>query len=205
MVRPKVKVCGITNLEDALAALFYKADALGFVFFKKSPRYINPAKAANISRILPKKILRAGVFVNARETQVKRIARLCGLNILQFHGEESPGFCLKFKGYKVVKAFRVGKNADLRSIAEYKTYAYLFDTFVGGRAGGTGEKFDWNLFNKLDKIKRPVFLSGGLNSRNVRYALRIIHPDWVDLSSGVESSPGKKDHKKIRNFIAKLK
>ena len=205
MVRPKVKVCGITNLEDALAALFYKADALGFVFFKKSPRYINPAKAANISRILPKKILRVGVFVDADEARVKRIARRCGLNILQFHGEESPEFCLRFKGYKVVKAFRVGKSIDLRGIAEYKTYAYLFDTFDGGRAGGTGKKFDWNLLKKLAKIKRPVFLSGGLNSRNVRYALRIIHPDWVDLSSGVESSLGKKDHKKIRNFITKIK
>ncbi len=205
MVRPKVKICGITNLEDALAALFYKADALGFVFFKKSPRYITLAKAANISRILPKKILRVGVFVNANEAQVKKIARRCGLNILQFHGKESPEFCLRFKGYKVVKAFRVGENIDLRTIAEYKTYAYLFDAFVKGRAGGTGKRFDWNLLKKLDKIKRPVFLSGGLNSGNIRRALQLARTDWVDLSSGVESSLGKKDHKKIKNFIAKIK
>ena len=205
MVRPKVKICGITNLEDALAALLYKADALGFVFFNKSPRYITLAKAANISRILPKKILRVGVFVNAKEAQVKKIARLCGLNILQFHGEESPEFCLRFKGYKVVKAFRVKENIDLGAIAEYKTYAYLFDAFVKGRAGGTGKRFDWNLLKKLDKIKRPVFLSGGLNSGNIRRVLQLARPDWVDLSSGVESSLGKKDHKKIKNFIAKIK
>ncbi|MDD5027852.1 MAG: phosphoribosylanthranilate isomerase [Candidatus Omnitrophica bacterium] len=201
----KVKICGITNLEDALAALFNGADAIGFVFYKNSPRCLEPLKARNISRILPKNILRAGVFVNAPENKVKKIAKLCNLDILQFHGNESCGYCGKFKGYKVVKAFRVGKEIDLAGIKKYKVYGYLFDTFSKNQAGGTGKKFNWNLLKNIDKISGQVFLSGGLNSRNVKSALKKLHPDWVDVSSSVESRPGKKDHKKVRRFIEALK
>lgn len=201
----KVKICGITNLEDALAALFSGADALGFVFYKKSPRYITPEKAANIARILPKKILRVGVFVDSKEKDIKRIFRLCGLDMLQFHGEESPEFCSKFKGCKVIKAFRVKKDSDFKKIKRYKIFGYLFDAFVKDKPGGTSRKFDWNLLKKADKIKRPVFLSGGLNCGNVRRALKKVNPDWVDLSSSIEASPGKKDHKKIFDFIRKVK
>ena len=201
----KVKICGITNLEDALAAFFNGADAIGFVFYNKSPRYIDPIKARNISRILPKEILRVGVFVNEKENKIKKIAKACALDMMQFHGIESPKFCSKFKGYKIIKAFRVGKKLELRQLEEYKTFAYLFDTFVASKIGGTGKKFDWNLLNKAGKIKRPVFLSGGLDNRNVRYALKRIKPDWVDASSSVEAKPGKKDHKKIRNFILEAK
>jgi len=201
----RVKVCGITNLEDALAAFFNGADAIGFVFYKKSPRYITYAEAGNISRILPKKILRVGVFVDAKEDEIKKAARLCGLDMLQFHGEETPGFCSRFKGYKVIKAFRVREGFDLRRLRGYKTFAYLFDAFSKDKAGGTGRKFDWNLLKKADKIKRPVFLSGGLNRRNIKYALKALDPEWVDVSSGVESRPGKKDHKKIEEFIGEIK
>ena len=197
----KVKVCGVTNLEDALACLFSGAGAIGFVFYDKSPRYISPLDAKNISKILPKKIKRVGVFVDEDASKIKRIAKLCNLDMLQFHGSESPEFCSKFKGYKIIKAFRVGKKLELGQLGEYKTFAYLFDTFSKSKAGGTGKKFDWNLLHKTDKIKHQVFLSGGLNNRNLKYALRWINPDWVDVSSAVEAEPGKKDHKKIREFV----
>lgn len=188
-----------------MAALFSGADAIGFVFYKRSPRYINPAKAGNISRILPKKLLKAGVFVNAKEKDIKKIYRLCDLDMLQFHGEESPEFCARFKKYKVIKAFKIKKGVDSGKFKEYKTFAYLFDAFCKDKPGGTGRKFNWNLLKKADKIKRPVFLSGGLNSRNVRSALKAIRPDWVDASSGVEASPGKKDHRKVSEFIKRVK
>ena len=197
----KIKICGITNLEDALAALFSGADAIGFVFYKKSPRYIDPKKARNISRILPRKIMRVGVFVDEKESKIKSISKICGLDMLQFHGNESPEFCSRFKGIKIIKAFRVKNRLELKELKKYKTFAYLFDTFSESQAGGTGKKFNWNLLPEKSKIKRSVFLSGGLNIRNVKSALKQVNPDWIDLSSSVESRPGKKNHKKIRSFI----
>ncbi len=197
----KVKICGITNLEDALVSLFNKADALGFVFYKKSPRYISPLKANNISAILPKNIYRVGVFVDEDINKVKKIARLCNLDMLQFHGNETVEYCRKFKGYKIIKAFPIKERLDLTKLLAYKGCAYLFDTYSKTQAGGTGKKFNWNLLRNLDKIKAPVFLSGGLTSRNVRQAIQLLKPDWVDASSALESRPGKKDHKKIKRFI----
>ena len=197
----KVKICGITNLEDALASLFSGADALGFVFYKKSPRYISPLKARNILRILPKKIFRVGVFVDEDIKTVKRISRVCDLDMLQFHGQEPAEYCRKFKGYKIIKAFLVKGKLDLAKISEYKGCACLFDTFSKSHPGGTGKKFNWNLLRNLDKIKAPVFISGGLTSVNVRKAVKILKPDWVDVSSSLESRPGKKDYNKIKKFI----
>ena len=192
-------------MEDALAALFSGADAIGFVFYKQSPRFIEPLKASNISRILPKKILRVGVFVNEQEASVKKTARLCKLDILQFHGDESAEYCQKFKGYKIVKAFRVNGEIDLAKMQEYKACGFLFDTFSKAKAGGTGKKFNWNLLRNIDKISGRVFLSGGLTSANVKSALKRLHPDWVDVSSSVESRPGRKDHHKIKKFIEAAK
>ena len=197
----KVKLCGITNLEDALASFLYGADAIGFVFYKKSQRYISPQKAANISAILPKRILRVGVFVDEKAEKVKEAARACRLDMLQFHGNESPAYCRKFKGYKVIKAFRVEERIDPDEVRRYKTYAYLFDTYSKSNPGGTGEKFNWKLLAQTAKMKRIVFLSGGLGSGNVRKAVKLLKPDWVDASSLLESKPGKKDHKKIKEFI----
>ena len=197
----KVKICGITNLEDALASLFNQADAVGFVFYKKSPRYISPVIARNISRILPKKIIRVGVFANEKEKVVKKIAEMCGLNMLQFHGLESPLYCQRFKGYKIIKVFRVDKKIDLDEVKRYKTFAYLFDTYKKDEIGGTGKKFNWNLLKQVVKIKQPVFLSGGLAASNVNEAIKLLNPDWVDASSSLELCPGKKDHKKIQKFI----
>jgi len=199
----RVKICGITNLEDALASFLYGADAIGFVFYKKSPRYISVRKAANISAILPKKILRVGVFVDETAGRVKKVASACRLDLLQFHGNESPAYCRKFKGYKVIKAFRVGKRIDLDEIRRYKTYAYLFDAYSKSNPGGTGKKFNWKLLAQTAKMKRIVFLSGGLNSGNVTKAVKLLKPDWVDASSLLESRPGKKEHRKIKEFIDK--
>lgn len=197
----KVKICGITNLEDAKCAVKAGCDALGFVFYKDSPRFINPQEAKNIIKGLPKNILKIGVFVNAREKTVKDIAKLCNLDILQFHGAESPGFCARFIGYKVIKAFRIKNKINLAKALKYKTFAYLFDAFLKDKPGGTGKKLNWQLFKFLDSIKQPIFLSGGLNAGNVREAIKIARPDWVDVSSALESSPGKKDHKKVKEFI----
>lgn len=198
----KVKICGITNLEDAEAAIEAGCNALGFVFYKKSPRYIEPKEARDIVRNLPKKVIKIGVFVNAKEEEIRKIAKLCQLYMLQFHGDESPGFCKKFSDYKIIKAFRVKDKIDLKNILRYKTFAYLFDTYVKSKAGGTGKKFDWRLIRHIIKeIKRPVFLSGGLKEKNVREAIKIISPDWVDVSSSVELKPGKKDIRKLKRFI----
>lgn len=201
----KVKICGITNLEDALAALFSGADAIGFVFYGKSPRYITPKKARNISLILPKRTLRVGVFADGNQKSIKKIAKDCGLNILQFHGNESPGFCQEFKNFKVIKAFKVDRNINRKEILKYKTFAYLFDTFSHQKKGGTGKSFDWKLLKGIDKIGRPIFLSGGLNNKNIKQAIKTVRPDWVDVSSSVEAKPGKKSHKKVIEFIRAVK
>ncbi|MDD5568582.1 MAG: phosphoribosylanthranilate isomerase [Candidatus Omnitrophica bacterium] len=201
----KVKICGITNLEDALASFFSGAGAIGFVFYKKSPRYIDPSKARNISRILPEEILKAGVFVDAKEKTVKKIARLCNLDMLQFHGSESSEYCKKFKGYKVIKAFRVKKEINSEEIMKYRVFGYLFDTFSENKAGGTGKKFNWNLLKNMDKIKGQVFLSGGLTRANVKSAINKLQPDWLDVSSSVEHKPGKKNRQKILKFIEAAK
>ena len=202
---PKVKICGITNLEDALAGFFSGADALGFVFYKRSPRYIDPLKARDISGILPKKIKRVGVFVNADIPSVKRIAKLCALDMLQFQGQESSAYCQKFKGYKVIKAFRIAAPGDLDKVSEYKTFAYLFDNFSKSQPGGTGKKFNWKILAQAVKMKPIVFVSGGLTAGNVRQAIKLLKPDWVDVSSSLESKPGKKDHQKIKRFIRAIK
>ncbi|RKY32968.1 MAG: phosphoribosylanthranilate isomerase [Candidatus Omnitrophota bacterium] len=197
----KVKICGITNLADAVKAVILGAGALGFVFYKKSPRYIAPKKAKEIIKLMPKRILKVGVFVNAKEKSIKDIARTCKLDLLQFHADETPEFCSKFKGYRIIKAFRVKGKIDLKRIAEYKTYAYLFDTFSKTKFGGTGKAFNRKALKDIHKLKQKVFLSGGLNARNVKQAVKTVRPDWVDVSSAVETSPGRKDYKKIRDFI----
>jgi len=197
----KVKICGITNLEDALASLFAGANAIGFVFYDKSPRFISPERAANISRILPKKIKRVGVFVNEEAAKVKKIAKLCNLDLLQFHGQESPEYCRKFKGYKIIKAFRINDKEDLAGVSRYKTFAYLFDSFSRTKLGGTGKKFNWKILAQTAKMEPIVFLSGGLAAGNVRKAIKLAKPDWVDVSSSLEIRPGKKDHKKIEKFM----
>jgi phosphoribosylanthranilate isomerase len=197
----RVKICGITNLEDARNAVAAGCDALGFIFYKKSPRYIAPCKAGEITKAIPDGVIKIGVFVDAKEKDIKDIARLCGLDMLQFHGHESPDFCAKFRGYKIIKAFRVKDKIDFKGVARYKTFAWLFDNFSRTKMGGTGRKFNWSLLGELGALKRPVFLSGGLKAENILGAIKAVSPDWLDISSSVEIRPGKKDARKVENII----
>ena len=197
----KVKICGITNLEDALYAVGQGADALGFVFYKKSPRYIKPEKAEAIIKQLPESVKKVGVFVNSRQATIERIAGRLKLDMLQFHGNESERFCDRFRSFKVIKAFRIRDRINPAELSKYNVWAYLFDTFSKGKFGGTGKKFNWQLLSCLKNLNKPVFLSGGLTPTNLKKALRTFSADWVDASSSLESSPGRKDPAKIRKFI----
>lgn len=200
-----IKICGITNLSDAVFCSSKGADLLGFVFYKKSPRYIAPSKAAKITKQLPKKILKVGVFVNEAPAVVRRIARACGLDILQFHGDETPQYLAGFRGYRVMKAFRVKDQIEPKLLKEYNADFYLFDAFKKDVFGGTGKVFDWKLLSGLKKVKTPVFISGGLTPKNVGSLLAKTRPFCVDVSSGVEKKPGKKDLVLVKQFIDAVK
>jgi len=197
----RVKICGITNERDALAAVKYGAWALGFVFYAKSPRYVTPAKAKAIIQRLPPFVTAVGVFVNEQLSVVKRIAEFCGLNALQFHGDETPAYCQKFKGYKTIKAFRIKDKFDPRNISRYKVDAYLLDAFHEKLFGGSGQTFNWDFIEDHKKLNKPVILSGGLSPRNVAQSISKVKPYAIDVSSGVEQSPGKKSDKFIREFF----
>ena len=199
-----VKICGITNIADALAATDAGADALGLMFYEKSPRYIALKAAVEIARQLPPFVIKVGVFVNAPEAEVMRAVSECGLNILQFHGDETPEYCQLFP-VMTIKAFRIKDAASLTSLPDYKTDAWLLDAYTPDKPGGTGEKFNWDLAIEAQKLGRPIFLAGGLTPENVAEAVRRVRPYAVDVSSGVEASPGKKDHEKVRTFIRAAK
>lgn len=201
----KVKICGITNSEDALSAARLGADALGFVFYKQSPRYIKPEKAKIIIRGLPKSVKKVGVFVNAREATIRKVAGSLKLDMLQFHGDESGDFCSRFRDFKIIKAFRVSGKIYLMDLSKYNVWAYLFDTFVKNKFGGTGREFNWQLLSCLKGLEKTIFLSGGLNPGNVRKALKGFSAQWVDASSSLEKYPGKKDPNKIKRFIQNAK
>ncbi len=199
----RVKICGITNLEDALAAVDAGADALGFVF-AESPRRVRPQDAARIIDNLPVLVNCVGVFADEPVKIVEKIARQCKIGALQFHGDESPEYCRHFrKTYKVIKAFRVKDKSDLKVLVKYKADGYLLDAFIKGIKGGTGKTFDWELARQAKRFAGPVILSGGLNAENISRAVSAVRPYAVDASSGVESMPGKKDPWLIREFIKK--
>jgi phosphoribosylanthranilate isomerase len=200
----KVKICGITNADDAQVAVAAGADLLGFVFYDQSPRHVTVAQAAVIARTVPPYVVRVGLFVNAPEELVAEAMSACGLQLLQFHGDETPAYCRQFPAMSM-KAFRV-KDADtLRALPEYPTDAWLLDAFVPGQRGGTGHSFNWDLAIEAVKLGKPVFLAGGLTPENVAEAVRQVRPYGVDVSSGVESAPGRKDPAKVRAFIAAAK
>ena len=196
----KVKICGITNPQDGLAAAEAGADAVGFVFYDPSPRCVSIQLASEIIRQLPPAVLKVGVFVAAQADFVFRAVGECGLNILQFHGNERPAYCLQF-GVMSMKAFRIRDAASLLDLANYSTEAWLLDTYTAGKPGGTGEKFNWDLAVEAKRWGRPIFLAGGLTPENVAKAVRHVRPYAVDVSSGVEAAPGTKDHAKVRAFI----
>lgn len=199
-----VKICGITNPGDAQAAVEARADALGFVFYEKSPRHLTIPAAAGISKQLPGFVMRVGVFVNALKADVLRAIGECGLNLLQFHGDEPPEYCSQF-GLMSMKAFRMRGAETLKELTNYKTDAWLLDAYSPEAVGGTGEKFNWDLAVEAQKFCKPIFLAGGLTPENVAEAVRKVRPFGVDVSSGVEISPGKKDHAKVRAFISAAK
>lgn len=200
----KVKICGITNTTDALAAVEAGADMLGFVFYDRSPRHVSIQAAADIIRQLPPFIVKAGVFADAPKELVHRAIADCGLNLLQFHGDEPPDYCLQF-GLMSMKAFRIRDAESLKSLPDYQTDAWLLDACTPGKLGGTGERFNWELAVEVKKLGRPIFLAGGLTPENVAEAVRRVRPYAVDVSSGVEAAPGKKDHQKVRDFIAAVR
>ena len=200
----KVKICGITNAPDGLAAAQAGADALGFVFYDQSPRSISVQQAGAIIRQLPPFLVKVGVFVNAPEDLVYRAIAECGLNLLQFHGDEPPDYCVQF-GLMSMKAFRVRDAQSLQGLADYKTDAWLLDAYAPDKVGGTGQQFNWDLALETQKLGRPIFLAGGLTPENVAEAVRRVRPYAVDVSSGVETAPGKKDHAKVRAFIQAAK
>jgi len=200
----KVKICGITSLADAIACVEAGADALGFMFYKRSPRYIQPTVAAEIARQLPEHIIRVGVFVNAQVASVKAVLAVCMLDLLQFHGDEPPDYCLQFN-MRTMKAFRMRDTDSLRLLPAYETDFWLLDAYVPALRGGTGETFNWQLAVEAKKFGRAIFLAGGLTHENVAEAVRLVQPYGVDVSTGVESAPGKKDHAKVRAFVEAAK
>lgn len=200
----KVKICGITNVEDAQTAVAAGADLLGFVFYEGSPRHVTIEQAAAITRVVPPYVVRVGLFVNAAEELVSDATTACGLQLLQFHGDEKPEYCRQFPAMSM-KAFRVKDAETIRQLPEFPTDAWLLDAFVPGQLGGTGHSFNWDLAIDAVKLGRPVFLAGGLTPENVAEAVRKVRPFGVDVSSGVESAPGKKDPAKVRAFIQAAK
>lgn len=197
----KIKICGITNVEDARMAAELGADALGFVFYKKSPRFVDRETAKIIISSLPPFIAKVGVFVDEDEETVRGIQSYCGLTALQFHGDETKEYCAKFRN--VIKAVRVKDESDVKLAKDYEQHvsAILFDTYDRHKQGGTGEAFDWKMLSSL-RLEKPVILSGGINAVNVKDALDIVKPYAVDSASGTEASrPGKKDYDKMKMLI----
>lgn len=197
----KVKICGITSVADGLAAAEAGADMIGLMFYDQSPRHITLPQAVEISRALSPYVLRVGVFVNPEADQVMRAINECGLNLLQFHGDEPSEFCTQF-GVMSVKALRVRDADSLAALENFNTDAFLLDAHSKSGLGGTGEKFNWDLAIEAQKFNKPIFLAGGLTPENVAEAVKQVRPFAVDVSSGVESAPGKKDAAKVRAFIA---
>ena len=211
-MRVRIKICGITTKEDALAASEMGVDALGFIFYPQSPRFIEATRVEKIIGILPPFVTPVGVFVDEEESQIRMILRKCHLRVLQFHGNESPAFCESFRE-KVIKAIRLAgtrkKNkAPLsRMLQDYTVDTFLLDTYSEKSAGGTGQAFNWDIAVDIQETLRKIrscgriVLSGGLTPENVGPAILKVRPYAVDVSSGVESAPGKKDHRKMRDFI----
>jgi phosphoribosylanthranilate isomerase len=196
------KICGITNLSDAQAAAVHGASAIGFIFYEKSSRAISIEDAKFISRHLSNDISKVGVFVNHDKAFIEKAIRSASLNIIQLHGDETPGFCKQFE-VPVLKALRIKDKASFSVMSDYNVDGFLLDTFSNKQYGGTGETFDWSLLN--EQIDTPIILSGGLNPDNVLDAIDSVNPAAIDVNSGVELSPGKKDHQKINLLFENLK
>jgi phosphoribosylanthranilate isomerase len=199
MLIPKVKICGITNYQDAAAATEMGADLLGFNFYPQSPRYVTPEKATGIVNKLPAFIDVAGVFVNSPLEEVREIAGQCQLDWIQLHGDENPEFCrwLAYDSIKTMKAIRVKDASDLQHVDDYFTDAVLLDAYDPGKYGGTGLTFDWNIIGHIGK---RIFLAGGINPDNAAAAIEL-GVYGIDVCSGIEAEPGRKDHQKMKTLF----
>jgi len=199
----KVKVCGITNQADALVAVEAGADALGFNFYARSPRYIAPEEARRIIARLPPTVLCVGVFVNEDDADtVARMAERSGVSAVQLHGDETPEYCAALGGHEVIKALRVGKDFAPEEAARYPAQSILLDAYNAHARGGTGETFDWTLARRTREVVAQLYLAGGLTPENVAGAVAAVAPYAVDVCSGVELAPGRKDSVRVRAFIA---
>jgi phosphoribosylanthranilate isomerase len=197
----KVKICGIRTVEEAQAALDAGADALGFNFWPSSPRYIKPSAAREVIKALPPIVCKVGVFVNEEANRIVDIASAAGLGAVQLHGDEAPEFCERLGSIKTIKAIRVGQDFDLRVIEKYRVSMVLLDSSIEGRYGGTGQRFDWRIAIEAKRLA-PIILAGGLTTLNVWDAITHVRPSAIDVCSGVEAEPGRKDLNKLRAFMA---
>jgi len=202
-LRVRVKICGITSVEDALTAVANGADAIGLVFYAPSPRNVNVENAAEIANAIPAFVSVVGLFVNAEPEFVRNVVSQVKLDLLQFHGDESPEYCASY-GLPFIKAIRVKPDTNLVQCAKdfSASKALLLDTYTEGVAGGTGHTFDWGLIPA--QLAKPVILAGGLNAGNVAQAIASVHPYAVDVSGGVEISKGIKDAAKIAAFMQQV-
>lgn len=200
-----VKICGITYQEDIQVLTRYPVWALGFIQVEKSPRYIKPEKAKKLVSLLPPSILSVGVFQDHSIQEVKQIRKYCGFSLVQLHGNESPSYCNRI-GMGVIRAFQVRNEFNFEQLGEFHPFVnyFLFDTYVPGKGGGTGQTFPWEILREMRKIDRPFLIAGGLSPENIQACLQTITPFGVDVNSGVESSPGKKDAQKLRLFFQKV-
>jgi phosphoribosylanthranilate isomerase len=201
----RIKICGVTNLEDARLAADLGAHALGFIFYPKSPRSVRPEVAREIIDNLPPLVITVGVFVDEEAAVVRGIAETVGLDWLQLHGQESPEYCCSL-GRRVIKGFRIKDRGSLSLLSDYQgsVQAFLLDTYKAGTAGGTGETFDWALARQAGELG-PIILAGGLTPANVAQAIHAAQPAAVDVASGVEAAPGKKDPEKLKAFFTAVK
>lgn len=208
--RIRIKICGTTRLDDAVTAIKLGVDALGFIFYEKSPRSIDPEEAKLIIEELPPLVATVGVFVDKKRKEVEEIVQYCGLGYAQLHGQETPKYCERLIRYaapcQVLKAIRVNSSLKADDIEPYNdiVHGFLLDTYRQDAVGGTGETFDWSLIKQLG-LRRPYLLAGGLDADNIEQALEGVRPYGVDVNSGLELSPGIKDHKLIKKFVKKVR
>jgi phosphoribosylanthranilate isomerase len=201
-----IKVCGITNLEDALAAVDSGADALGFNFYPLSPRYIAPEDARRINDELPSAVMKVGVFVNESEPEeVARISDAAGTTAVQLHGDESPEYCYALRDRFIIKALRASEDFEPRSVKEYEAGAILLDAYDRSARGGTGQVVDWEVAKSVRALVPRLFLAGGLSPENVAEAIAAVEPYAVDACSSLESAPGKKSTELVRAFVAAVR
>lgn len=208
--RTRIKMCGLTRIKDVEAGIDAGLDALGFIFYDKSPRNVAPDFVKSVVAKMPPFIHCVGVFVDRDRKEVEEIVEYCGLSHAQLHGKEDPKYCERLERFvspcHVIKAFRVGDKSTSADFLPYDDviHGYLLDTYVKGNAGGTGEVFDWSLIERLN-LQRPVILAGGLSVTNVEDAIKLVGPFGVDVNSGIEIEPGIKDHSKLNEFVRKVK